>query len=92
MPTMKSSSAFRLPKASDDEKRVRTAQIQEALRSATEVPLETMRASAEAIHAAADVAAFGNGNASSDVRGRPRVADGRASRREAECRDQPDEP
>ena len=60
-------SAFRLPKASDDEKRVRTAQIQEALRSATEVPLETMRASAEAIHAAADVAAFGNGNASSDV-------------------------
>ncbi|MBW8869144.1 MAG: cyclodeaminase/cyclohydrolase family protein [Acidobacteria bacterium] len=60
-------SAFRLPKASDDEKRMRTAQIQEALRSATEVPLEIMRASAEAIHVAADVAAFGNGNASSDV-------------------------
>ena len=60
-------SAFRLPKASDDEKRMRTAQIQEALRSATEVPLEIMRASAEAIHAAADVAAFGNGHASSDV-------------------------
>ena len=60
-------SAFRLPKASDDEKRMRTAQIQEALRSATEVPLEIMRASAAAIQAAADVAAFGNGNASSDV-------------------------
>jgi formiminotetrahydrofolate cyclodeaminase len=60
-------SAFRLPKASDDDKRVRTAQIQAALRSATDVPLEIMRASVEAIHAAADVAAFGNGNASSDV-------------------------
>jgi methenyltetrahydrofolate cyclohydrolase len=60
-------SAFRLPKASDEEKRVRTAHVQAALRSATEVPLEVMRASAEAIQAAADVAAFGNANASSDV-------------------------
>ena len=60
--------AFRLPKGSDEEKRVRTGRIQEALRAATETPLDVMRACVEAIRAAADVAALGNGNASSDVR------------------------
>lgn len=59
--------AFRLPKSSDEEKRVRSSHIQEALRSATEAPLEVMRACVEAIRAAADVASLGNGNASSDV-------------------------
>src|SRR6476469_1109591 len=48
--------AFRLPKGDEEEKRARTARIQEALRRATDVPMEVMRASAEAIQAAADVA------------------------------------
>jgi methenyltetrahydrofolate cyclohydrolase len=59
--------AFRLPKNSDDEKADRTIRIQEALRAATEAPLEVMRACAEAIHLAETVAAFGNANAASDV-------------------------
>jgi formiminotetrahydrofolate cyclodeaminase len=60
--------AFRLPKSSDDEKRARSRRIQEALRSATEAPLEVMRQCADALQLAAVVAAFGNRNASSDVR------------------------
>ncbi len=59
--------AFRLPKGSDEEKRIRTGRIQEALRSATDTPLDVMRACVEAIQASADVAALGNPNASSDV-------------------------
>jgi methenyltetrahydrofolate cyclohydrolase len=59
--------AFRLPKSSDDEKRERTRRIQDGLRLATETPLDVMRACLEAIHAAADVGALGNANASSDV-------------------------
>jgi len=59
--------AFRLAKISDDEKRERSRRIQEALRSATETPLDIMRACLDAIRAAADVATLGNVNASSDV-------------------------
>ena len=59
--------AFRLPKSSDEEKQARSSQIQEALRLATETPLDVMRACRDAIHAAADVAALANSNASSDV-------------------------
>jgi formiminotetrahydrofolate cyclodeaminase len=59
--------AFRLPKGTDDEKANRTARIQDALRAATEAPLEVMRACAEAIEQGAVVAAFGNRNASSDI-------------------------
>jgi methenyltetrahydrofolate cyclohydrolase len=59
--------AFRLPKGSDDEKQERSRRIQEALRLATETPLDVMRACLDAIHAAADIAALGNANASSDV-------------------------
>ncbi len=59
--------AFRLPKSSDDEKRERSGRIQEALRLATETPLDVMRACLEGIQAAADIAALGNSNASSDV-------------------------
>lgn len=60
--------AFRLPKSSEQEKSARTARIQDALRVATEVPLEVMRTCAEAIQLAAAVARLGNRNASSDVR------------------------
>jgi formiminotetrahydrofolate cyclodeaminase len=59
--------AFRLPKSSDDEKTARSVKIQEALRAATEAPLEVMRACVEAIHVAKIVAEFGNANAASDV-------------------------
>ena len=59
--------AFRMPKGSDEEKQVRSERIQEALRQATETPLDVMRACLEAIQAAADVGALGNANASSDV-------------------------
>jgi formiminotetrahydrofolate cyclodeaminase len=59
--------AFRLPKATDDEKAARTARIQEAMHLATETPLEVMRACADALEQAAVVAACGNRNASSDV-------------------------
>ena len=59
--------AFRLPKDSDDDKRVRTERIQEALRFATETPLDVMRTCRDAIRAAADVGALGNANATSDV-------------------------
>ena len=59
--------AFRLPKASEDEKAERTARIQEAVRAATEVPRAVMHACVEAIRLAETVAAFGNPNAASDV-------------------------
>jgi methenyltetrahydrofolate cyclohydrolase len=61
-------SAFRLPKTTEEDKRARSVRIQEALRAATEAPLEVMRECEEAIQIAAVVAAFGNRNASSDVR------------------------
>jgi formiminotetrahydrofolate cyclodeaminase len=59
--------AFRLPKGSDQEKRVRSDRIQQALQSATEAPLAVMRACLDSLQAAAEVAAFGNANAWSDV-------------------------
>jgi formiminotetrahydrofolate cyclodeaminase len=59
--------AYRLPRASDDDKAIRSARIQEAMQEATEAPLEVMRACSAAIEQAAVVAAFGNRNASSDV-------------------------
>ena len=59
--------AYRLPKATDDEKVMRSAAIQEALRAATVVPLDTLRACADAIDRGQTVAAHGNRSASSDV-------------------------
>ena len=60
--------AFRSPKSTEAEKAARSLRIQEALRAATEAPLDVMRACAEAIGHATVVAAYGNSNASSDVR------------------------
>ncbi len=60
-------SAYKLPKATDAEKAVRSGRIQEALREATGVPLQVMRACAEAIEQGDVIAQFGNRNASSDV-------------------------
>lgn len=59
--------AFRLPKAREEDNAARSLRIQEALRSATEAPLEVMRACAKAIAEAAVVAGLGNVNAASDV-------------------------
>jgi formiminotetrahydrofolate cyclodeaminase len=60
-------SAYRLPKATDAEKAARSSRIQDALRAATEAPLDVMRACSAALEQAAVVARFGNRNASSDV-------------------------
>jgi formiminotetrahydrofolate cyclodeaminase len=59
--------AFRLPKVSDAEKAARTAAIQDAMKAATESPLEVMRGCAEALAQLPLVAGMGNPNASSDV-------------------------
>ena len=59
--------AYRLPKASDDEKAARTRSIQSALKGATEVPLETLRACANALAHSKAVVDFGNASADSDV-------------------------
>jgi methenyltetrahydrofolate cyclohydrolase len=59
--------AYRLAKATDEEKAARTASIQRALKTATDVPLSIMRLSARALEAAGAIAAHGNRNATSDV-------------------------
>jgi len=59
--------AYRLPKATDEEKRARTQAVQRALRVATDAPLETLRATADAIKHARVVAQYGSPAAASDV-------------------------
>ena len=59
--------AFRLPKVTDNQKAVRTRAIQDALRGATVVPLDTLRAAAEALDHGRAVADYGNRSAASDV-------------------------
>lgn len=59
--------AYRQPKATDEEKAARTAAIQTALRQATVVPLETLRACVAAMPHVAQVAEAGNRSAASDV-------------------------
>lgn len=61
-------SAFRKPKATDDEKAARSAAIQAAFREAIAAPLAVMRASASAAEQGVVVAALGNPSASSDAR------------------------
>lgn len=60
--------AYRLPKTSDAEKTARKDAIQKGLRAATDAPLETLRAAADAVSQARPVAAYGNRSAVSDVR------------------------
>jgi methenyltetrahydrofolate cyclohydrolase len=59
--------AYRLPKDTDAQKAVRTAAVQAAFKTATEVPLSTAEACAEVLALAAQVAARGNRNAASDA-------------------------
>ena len=60
--------AYRQPRVTEDEKRAREKTIQEAMRVATQVPLETMRACANVIREARIVADCGNPSAASDVK------------------------
>ena len=60
--------AYRMPKATDEEKAVRSAAIKAAMRQATEVPLETCERAADVLRAAAQALAHGNPNAASDSR------------------------
>ena len=59
--------AYRLPKATDDEKASRTRAIQAALKGATIVPLDTLRAAVEALDHGRAVAQHGNRSAASDA-------------------------
>jgi formiminotetrahydrofolate cyclodeaminase len=60
--------AYRLPKSTDEEKAARKQAIQQAMRAATDAPLDILRAVADAMAHAKVVAALGNPSASSDVR------------------------
>ncbi len=60
-------SAYKMAKASDAEKAARKAAIQNGLRAATDVPLNVVRLSAQALDAASAVALHGHRGASSDV-------------------------
>jgi formiminotetrahydrofolate cyclodeaminase len=60
--------AFKLPKTTDTETSTRGIRIQEALRGATEVPLDVIRVCVDALEQGVVVAEFGTRNARSDVR------------------------
>jgi methenyltetrahydrofolate cyclohydrolase len=59
--------AYKLPKGTDDEKAARSTAIQQGLRGATAVPLDTMRVVAAALAQATLVARLGNRSAVSDI-------------------------
>jgi glutamate formiminotransferase/formiminotetrahydrofolate cyclodeaminase len=59
--------AFGLPKGSDDEKKARTAAIQEATRYATEIPLRVMKKSFATLEIIKAMAETGNPNSVSDA-------------------------
>ena len=59
--------AYRLPKGTDAEKAVRRGAVEQAMREATDIPLQTMRACRQALRGAIAVAQAGNKNALSDV-------------------------
>lgn len=60
--------AYRLPKATDDERQRRSERIQQALEGAIATPLDVMRLCSEAAEHATVIASFANPNAASDVR------------------------
>lgn len=78
--------AYRLPKGTDEEKAARTMAVQHALWGATEIPLETLRACADAIEHAAAVARCGNATATSDVGVAVRLLEAAAAGAEANVR------
>ena len=73
------------------EKQQRRAAIEAAMREATEVPLDTMRACQQALRGAVVVANSGNPNASTDTGTASAAADGGTARSRVERRRQPEE-
>jgi formiminotetrahydrofolate cyclodeaminase len=59
--------AYRLPKATDEDKALRQASIARAMQGATEVPLQTLRLACRALELGEAVAQHGNVSAASDV-------------------------
>jgi len=59
--------AFALPKATEDEKKARTAAIQEATKYATEVPFKIMQLSSDSMEVIRAMAETGNPNSVSDA-------------------------
>lgn len=59
--------AYRHPKSTDDDKALRKKAIRDAMRVATEVPLETMRAAVAGMDLAKPIAEHGNPSAISDI-------------------------
>jgi formiminotetrahydrofolate cyclodeaminase len=59
--------AMRLPKATDADREARRAAIEEAMRGAIDVPMDTMRACQQAVRGAVIVATNGNTNAATDT-------------------------
>lgn len=59
--------AMRLPKATDAAKEARRAAIEDAMRGAIDVPMDTMRACQQALRGAVIVATNGNTNAATDT-------------------------
>lgn len=60
-------SAYRMPRASDEEKEAREAAVQEALKGATEIPMEIARACLKALQVSCRLASIGNKTAVSDA-------------------------
>ena len=59
--------ALRMPRSTDEEKRTRREALQQALKRAAEVPLETLRQAVQTLEPAAVLLEHGNPNALSDV-------------------------
>lgn len=59
--------AFRMPKATEEEKELRRKSIREGTLRAAMVPLETAKKGMELLHTLEPIASKGNGNAASDV-------------------------
>jgi formiminotetrahydrofolate cyclodeaminase len=59
--------AYKLPKATEEEKAARRGAVRDAMRGATDVPLETARAAAHLVAHGRTVAANGNPNARTDA-------------------------
>ncbi len=59
--------AFKLPKSTEEEKKIRKEKIQDALKGAALVPLETARMCAEMIELCKEIAEKGNKNSITDV-------------------------
>lgn len=60
--------AYKLPKTTEEETKVRQQSIQRAFHLAVEIPLETMNACIECLHLIAEVALIGNPSAFSDLK------------------------